>query len=55
MKLKSFSATSEWYFVFEEPPGKTITYRLAGFAVVEGAPVNLHKFTADAAAISCNG
>ena len=35
MKIKSFSPSSDWYFVFRDATGKTVNYQLAGFAVVE--------------------
>lgn len=35
MSIKSFSPCSDWFFVFEDNTGKTINYRLAGWAVME--------------------
>lgn len=37
MKIKSFSPTADWFFVFTDTQGKKVNYRLAGFAVVEDA------------------
>lgn len=34
MTIKSFSPTSDWYFVFKDIHGKRVNYRLAGFAVM---------------------
>lgn len=36
MKIKSFTPTSEWYFVFQNAQGKKDSFQLAGFAVIEG-------------------
>jgi hypothetical protein len=35
MKIKSFAPSSDWYFVFVDSTGKTVNYRLAGYAIVE--------------------
>ncbi|MFK4706167.1 hypothetical protein ABIC83_003006 [Roseateles asaccharophilus] len=35
MKIKSFSPCSDWFFVFQDTQGKTVNYRLSGFAVIE--------------------
>jgi hypothetical protein len=36
MKIKSFSPTTDWYFVFCGVKDEIVNYRLAGFATVEG-------------------
>lgn len=36
MSIKNFTPCSDWFFVFEDPQGKVINYRLAGWAVTEG-------------------
>lgn len=36
MKIKNFTPSTDWYFEFKDANGKTVTWRLAGFAVVEG-------------------
>lgn len=35
MNIKSFTPCSDWFFVFRDPQGKVINYRLAGWAVTE--------------------
>jgi hypothetical protein len=36
MKIKTFSPTTDWHFVFADIHGKKVNYQLAGFAVIEG-------------------
>jgi len=35
MGIKAFSPCNDWFFVFEDPQGNTVNYRLAGWAVCE--------------------
>lgn len=36
MSIKAFSPCNDWFFVFKDPQGVTINYRLAGWALCGG-------------------